>query len=153
MKKFEKLELSTQNIHSEPLPCILFDLYINQGIEVILRKKNLHVSYTWYKSLLQTEITLGPGQSLSGCCNSVRKSEEEKRPSVGLSQETLIFWPKSWHFFRIKSAISSPSAYFIFAEDFFQEHYISHRYICIYFHFYRKVLEVHWFLIGMEAKV
>ena len=49
-----------------------------------MRKNNFHVSYTWYKSLLQSEITLGPGQSLSGCCNSVRKSkEEEKMPSVG----------------------------------------------------------------------
>ena len=45
-------------------------------------------------------------------------------------------------FFRIKSVISSPSAYYFFAVDFFQERYISYT----YFHFYRKILEVHWFL-------
>ena len=128
---------------------------------VCLRKKNFDVSYTWYKSLLQTEITLGPVQSLSGCCNSAMKSEQEKnakcwtfpwttvaqwslfyvslselaqtsivchlslkggigiliwiwdvtnqesshRVSVvrGLSQETLMFRPKSWHFLGSKA--------------------------------------------------
>ena len=57
-------------------------------------------------------------------------------PSVGTFPRDLDILAKVMTFFRIKSVISSPSAYYFFAEDFFQDHYI-------YFHFSRKVLEVH----------
>jgi hypothetical protein len=97
------------------------------------------VSYTGNKSL-QTEITLGPGQSLSGCYNSERKSEEEKMPSVGtfprdldILANVMTFFLGSKVLFQVRLRIT------FFAVDFFQERYISYT----YFHFYRKILEVH----------
>ena len=80
--------------------------------------------YTGNKSL-KTEIMLGPGQSLSGCYNSERKSEEEKMPSVGTFPRDLDILANVMTFFRIKSVISSPSAYYFFAGEFFHGHKVS----------------------------
>ena len=64
-------------------------------------------------------------------------------PSVGTFPRDLDILANVMTFFRIKSVISSPSGYYFFAVDFFQERYILVLLHIVYFHFYRKVLEVH----------